>query len=118
MPKDLSKKEKRGFGVKETAPAVIHVKGESPFEFDKDKSPIIVCDWEGNYKKGTFTLKTTRVSKEKKTNVFLTIFTYGLANVFNPISETFYKNVINFDGPNADWGKLDFTKDQPLVESK
>lgn len=118
MSKELSKKEKRGFGVKETTPAVIHVKGDSPFEFDKDKSPITVCDWEGNYKKGTFTLKTARVQKEKKTNVLLTIFTYGLANAFNSLSETFYKTVIDFDGPNADWGKLDFTKDQPLVESK
>ena len=47
MPQDLKKKEKKGFGIKETAPAIIHVRANSPFEFDEDKSPIIVCDWEG-----------------------------------------------------------------------
>ena len=43
MPQDLKKKDKRGFGIKETSPAVVHVKANSPFEFDEDRSPIIVC---------------------------------------------------------------------------
>lgn len=118
LPKDLSKKEQRGFGIKETAPAVVHVKATSPFEFDEDKSPIVVCDWEGNFKKGTFTLGTTRVSKEKKTNILLSIFTYGMANIYNKLNETFYKSDISFDGSNANWGKLEYTDDKPYVESK
>lgn len=119
LPKELNKKEKRGFGVKETAPAVIHVKADTPFEFDTDKSPLIVCDWEGNFKKGTFQLNTTRVSK-KKNNLLLTLLlapvTYGASAFFVKYSEDFYKSVINFDGAKADWYNLEYSDKQPLVE--
>lgn len=111
MPKDLTKKEKRGFGAKETAPAVIHVRADSPFEFDEDKSPIIVSDWTGDYKKGTFTLGTTRISKKKNKRSALQIigalFTYGATLLVSPY-EVFYRSVITFDGAEADWGKLNY----------
>ena len=113
MPTDLKKKDKRGFGVKETSPAVIHIRANSPFEFDEDKSPIIVCDWEGNYKKGTFELKTTRIAKKKGNFLGRFIggfFTFG-ATWFVPISETAYKQIIHFDGATADWGKLNYASD-------
>lgn len=111
MPKDLSKKEKRGFGIKETAPAILHLRANSPFEFDEDRSPIIVCDWEGKYKKGTFELKITRIAKKKGPGFFGilgAVFTYGLTLSY---SETFYKQIIHFDGATADWGKLTYVSD-------
>jgi hypothetical protein len=113
MPKDLKKKDKRGFGIKETAPAVIHVRANSPFEFNEDKSPIIVCDWEGNYKKGTFTLGSTWISKVKGPSVLSIIgafFTGGLT-LLSSFTETSYKKIIHFDGSNSDWGKLSYVND-------
>lgn len=110
LPQELKKKDKKGFGVKETAPAVIHVRANNPFEFDEDKSPIIVCDWEGKYKKGTFTLESTWISK-KKTSVLRilgVVLTYGMANAYK---ETAYKKIIHFDGATSDWGKLSFVSD-------
>ena len=41
MPKDLTKKEKKGFGVKETDPAIVHIRANTPFEFDDDRSHFI-----------------------------------------------------------------------------
>lgn len=123
MPKDISKKEKKGFGIKETKPAVIHVKADSPFEFEQDKSPIIIADWTGDYKKGEFDLAITKISKVKKTNKFLaalaTIATggYGAALFFTPLSETYYKDIINFDGANSDWGKLNYSDDKDLTKT-
>lgn len=111
MPHELKKKEKRGFGIKETDPAVVHVRANSPFEFDEDKSPIIVCDWEGNYKKGTFTLGSTWISKKKGPSVLSIIgavFTSGATLMLNSYAETSYKKVINFDGADSDWGKLTY----------
>ena len=109
-PKELSKKEKKGFGAKETPAAQVHVKAESPFEFDEDKSPIIVCDWEGNFKKGEFKLRTTRIIKEKHAGFWANFFTLGYAsivtNALNNMAENSYKSVIRFDGSEADWGTM------------
>ena len=108
MPKELKKKEKKGFGIKETDPALIHVKADSPFEFDEDKSPILVCEWEGKFKKGTFSLRPTWVSKAKKLSagkIFGAVFTLGLTLL--PDIEL-YKHLIKFDGANADWGKMTY----------
>ena len=113
MPQDLKKKDKKGFGIKETAPAVVHVRANSPFEFDEDRSPIIVCDWEGNYKKGTFTLAPTWIMKKQGTSfwrVLGAVFTYG-ATLLKPLSETAYKKNIHFDGANSDWGKLSYASE-------
>lgn len=110
MPEDLKKKDMKGFGIKETSPAVIHIRANSPFEFDEDKSPIIVCDWEGNYKKGTFELGTTWVSKIKGPSLLQivgAVFTYG-ATLIKSYKDTAYKKVIRFDGSNSDWGKLSY----------
>ena len=119
MPKDLTKKDKKGFGAKETAPAIIHIKAETPFEFDKDKSPIIVCDWEGNYKKGTFTLNSTNISKTKGYSAWQIIgaaFPYGATLLVNP--EVYYKSIIQFDGSQADWGKLEYAKSIQLTQQE
>ena len=113
LPQDLKKKEQRGFGVKETLPAIVHVKANTPFEFDTDKSPIIVCDWEGNFKKCTFKLSPTRITKKKGNFLgrFLGgFFTFG-ATWYIPLSETTYKQIIHFDGTNSDWGKLNYASD-------
>ena len=110
LPKELSKKEKRGFGVKETDPAFIHVKSNSPFEFEADKAPLIVFDWEGNYKKGTFELGYTWVFKKKKPSALAIIgavFTYG-TTLLTSLKVTAYKKMIMFDGVDDDWGKLTY----------
>lgn len=111
IPKDLKKKEKRGFGVKETEHAYIHVRADSPFEFDEDKSPIIVCEWVGNYKKGEFKLNPTWVSKSKKFSagkIIGAFFTLGLTLV---PEVQMYKHYIRFDGAESDWGKMIYALD-------
>jgi len=113
IPEELSKKEKRGFGVKETKPAEIHVKADSPFEFEEDRSPVIVCDWSGDFKKGTFTIGNTWVSKEKKPSLFSRIalgaLTFGYSELLNAAVEwdkTYFKSVVKFDGKDADYGSM------------
>ena len=59
-------KNKKGFGVKEQKPAIIHIKAEWPFEKDNQKPTGLFSDWEGNYKKGTFTLVCPSPSKADK----------------------------------------------------
>ncbi len=115
-PKNLKKKQKRGFGVKETKPAIVHLKADSPYEFEEDEAPMIVCDWQGNFKKGTFELHTTRIlyKKFKKPSygflgvlgLMLNTIEYGTP--WAPLEEHFYKSIINFDGSKCDWGKLKY----------
>lgn len=109
FPKDLKGKEKKGFGIKETKPAVIHVKADSPFEFESDKSPITVCDWEGNYKEGTFVLSNPLTIK-KKVNFFKLATTnwWDLAKG-NYIDKTNYKRIVSFDGSKVNWGEMTYT---------
>lgn len=112
MPVDLTNKDKRGFGVKETKPAVIHVRAKSPFEFSEDRSPLIVYDWEGNFKKGTFKLSSTNITKGGKISfgrLLLGMMTYGATLV--PLYDTCYKKVINFDGDTIDWGNMNYVSD-------
>lgn len=120
MPKEISKKEKRGFGVKEADPAKIHVKCNSPFEFVEDKSPVIVCDWESNYKKGEFNLTSTRIEKTKKKGVFGAIMASLVAGpaaaALISFEEIYYASVIRFDGSDADWGKMSLVKDKMETE--
>lgn len=114
MPTDLKKKDKKGFGIKETSPAIIHVRANSPFEFDVDRSPVIVCDWEGNYKKGTFRLGSTWIAKTKGPSfwaVLGAVFTYGATLLYSSYTETHYKKQVQFDGAQANWGKLTLVKD-------
>ena len=114
MPKNLSKKEKKGFGVKTTEPAKIHVLAKSPFEYDEDKSPLVVIDWQGNFNKGTFELKSTRIEKTKRMNPLaaglLTVATGGLgaAAFVAPTEVTEYKRIIVFDGEETNWGKMQY----------
>lgn len=114
MPKEIKKKEKKGFGIKETDPAYIHIRANSPFEFDEDKCPIIALDWEGDFKKGSFTLSTTRISKTKKASALSivgAIFTYGATLLLNSYNQTHFKSRLKFDGPNSDWGKMTYVND-------
>ena len=119
MPEELSKKEMRGFGMKETAPAVIHLKANSPFEFPEDRSPIIVCDWTGNYKKGTFALRPTWIAKQKGVS-FMSILaaplTFGTSVMLNSFRETVYKKVLHFDGVSANWGKMSYVNNIMATE--
>lgn len=121
MPVEKSKKEMRGFGVKKTEAAKLHIKADSPFEFEQDRSPIIVFDWTGDFKKGTFSLSETWVSKSKLSTgkaIFAslaTIATGGAAAVlFADIEETHYKKVVNFNGADANWGKMTYMYDRDL----
>lgn len=93
LPPELTKEEKKGFEVKGSKPLKIHVRADSPFEFDADRSPITVCDWTGNYKKGTFTLGAL-------------IIPYSAYNI---------KKITIFDGVNADWGKMYSCSNSPWV---
>lgn len=108
LPQNLTKKEKRGFGVKETKPAVIHIKANTPFEFDEDKSPLVVCDWTGNFKKGSFELMPTYISKVKNMAAALILapFTGGASGLL--VKQDVYKRTIYFDGVDADWGKMTY----------
>ena len=118
LPKELSKKEKRGFGVKETDPGFIHIKADSPFEFEADKAPIIIFDWEGNYKKGTFELGSTWIYKKKKPSALAivgAVFTYG-ATLLTSLKVTAYKKMIMFDGADDDWGKLSYVSNMMDTE--
>ena len=115
MPPELTKQDKRGFGVKNTEAAVVHLKADSPFEYEEDKSPIIVLDWVGKFKKGKFRLSYTRVSKTK-TNflAFLAApFTSG-ASLVLAYRTNFYKSIIHFDGANDDWGKMSYMDSDDL----
>lgn len=83
-PESLTSKQKRGFSVKETDAAKIHFKANTPFEFEEDKSPLIVTDWDGNFKKGTFELQRINIMKGK----------------------TKFKQKLIFDGLESDWNKM------------
>ena len=96
VPEELDKKDKRGFAAKEIEPAVLHVKADTPFEFDQDKSPLILSDWRGDFREGTFELKAVNIFKRKFMKIVFT-------------AEDVYKNIIQFDGPQADWGKMSYT---------
>lgn len=121
MPKDLSKKDKKGFGIKETDYAYIHIKANTPFEFDQDRSPLIVCDWEGNYKKGTFILDRTWISKKKGVTfwrIFGAVFTSGATLLYSSQNATLYKRRIKFDGTDANWGKMSYVSDIMKTEQE
>lgn len=122
MPDDIKKKDKRGFGVKKTEASKLHVKADTPFEFEQDKSPIIVFDWTGDFKKGEFTLNYTWVTKQKGANfgkilgaTFLTMATGGFgALLLTDNEKTFYKKEIVFDGENSNWGKMKYFDNKDL----
>lgn len=124
MPKELKKEEKRGFGVKKTESAKIHVKSDSPYEFNEEKQPITVYDWVGDFKKGMFDLNSTRVSKKKGMSFgnvlaasLATIATGGVAAVlFTNPEENYYKTIIKFDGQNDDWGKMTYFNSNDLSQ--
>lgn len=122
MPILKTKKEMRGFGVKKTEAAKIHIKADSPFEFDNDRSPVIVLDWTGDFKKGTFELTHTWVKKRGDMSLgkvigasFLTIATGGLgASIFADIESVSFKKEIYFNGIDSDWGKMTYMKNKDL----
>lgn len=97
--KEITLKEMKGFGIKETDPTLIHVRANPPFEFEEDKAPIIGCEWEGNYKAGTFDLKQIWIPNKDNIEA-------GDGYYIIP-SET-YKCLIKFDGADSDWGKMKY----------
>ena len=122
MPAELKKDDKRGFGIKKAEASKLHIKADSPFEFEQDKSPVIVCDWTGDFKKGEFDLGYTWVSKKKGMGLgkalfatFATIATGGgAAALFTNNEETFYRKEIIFDGENNNWGKMSYFNNDDL----
>lgn len=116
IPKELDKNEKRGFGAKKTEAAKIYLKADSPFEYDKDKSPIIIADFEGDFKKGEFKLNKTRIKKPQKLSLggaiaasLLTVVTGGIgAGVFFLLDDIYLKSVIVFDGETSNWGNMKY----------
>lgn len=122
LPKEIKEKEKRGFGVKKTEAAKVYLKADSPFEFEQDKSPVIVCDWTGNYRKGTFNLVPVIISKKKGMSVgkalfatFATVATGGAGAVlFMNDESTYFKKEIIFCGENANWGKMKYLNNDDL----
>lgn len=108
MPHELKGKEKRGFGVKEQDPVLLHVRAEYPFEYDEEKSGLVVADWDGDYKKGTFTLTSTRISKTKgKTAAILGSLLVGPA-ALALITEENYKSKIVFEEEEGYWGEMKY----------
>lgn len=124
MPQELTKKEIRGFGVKETEAAKLHIKAKSPFEFEQDRSPITVLDWVGHYKQGTFELDFTRVSKKKGLSLGKALLAGlgGIAGIVAAFStnpnETNYKQLIYFDGQNDDWGEMKYMDSKDMSKFK
>ncbi len=116
IPEDLKKKEKKGFGVKETKPVEINMCAENPYdkEMDLEKSPLIVCDWVGNFKKGTFDLQHLGILKVKKTGFLANLFTLGSAAILAALTADYYKDVIVFKGTEVDLGKMIYA---PTIES-
>ena len=102
------------------------VRNERRFEFEQEKSPVIVCDWTGDFKKGEFTLDPTWVSKKKGMNLgklllasIATIATGGVGAVlFANYDETHYKKEIVFNGANDNWGKMSYMKSKDLSQFK
>lgn len=112
LPKELSNKEKKGFGVKESPYAYTHIKAKYPYEeFNEGKACAIVCDWKGDFKKGTFELGHTWAAKKgsKTAKFFGALLTGGLTLLApSEVWDKYYKSRLKFDGSNADWGKMTY----------
>lgn len=126
-PQELSKKDFQGFDLKKTEKVKINVKAESPFEFEKDKSPLVVTDWEGNFEKGTFKLfpieilankpypfvlfsmERARRHLEKRGGV--TLYNSSLpAGVAGDWVAQSFKSIVLLEGISVDWGKMKYSK--------
>lgn len=125
MPEELSKNEKKGFDLKNTiSGAKIRVKANSPFEFEKDKSPVILTDWEGDFNKGEFRISPSWIIRMKPFGFWLSAFlqqhvkelakgnktkigiTIGDLKTYKP--EAFYKRTLIFEGDDSDWGQMKY----------
>lgn len=112
IPDDDSKKKQKGFKAKTNDHIKVCIKADSPFEFDEDKSPMIPCDWQGDFKRGTFELQpaylTTKISFWKLVGA---MYTFGATLSAADRGELEgRKQILYFEGPNADWGKMTYTK--------
>ncbi|MCM1029607.1 MAG: hypothetical protein NC342_03285 [Pseudoflavonifractor sp.] len=117
MPPEFKDEDRIGFGVKKTEAAKICIKADSPFEFAQDRSPLLVCDWVGDFKTGTFELLPTWISKVKGLNfgkLFVGLATGGLAFLAMDLNQTYYKKEINFVGQDANWGKMSYMTNRDL----
>ncbi|MDO4526192.1 MAG: hypothetical protein Q4B61_12775 [Bacteroidales bacterium] len=116
IPKEISKKEKKGFGAKESPYAVMHFRANSPFEeIDQEKRRCLIYDWEGDFEKGTFELTSSWPVKHKKIGfwkAFAALTTgFGLFLLAGDYGKHYYKYIVSFDGSEADWGKMSRGKD-------
>lgn len=105
------KQEKeRSLAAKKVKPAMVCVSAKQPFEYDKEKSPIIGCDIKVKLKKGEFTLDYLPTSKIT-TNFFRllsSVYTYGLISPIKDKNKNrFDKLVINWLGDSVDFSKID-----------
>ncbi|MDE5814626.1 MAG: hypothetical protein K2H72_10105, partial [Muribaculaceae bacterium] len=86
--------------------------------------PLTVYDWTGDFKKGTFDLNSTRISKKKGMSFgkamlagLATVATGGVAAaLFTNPDELYYKSSIIFDGQNDDWGKMIYFNNKDLSQ--
>lgn len=108
IPDGIDGDERKGFAAKQTKPVVLHIKADTPFEFSNDKSPLVVCDWSGNLKKGTFKLQFARV--RRPIPLFSKEFAGMSVEQILMSPNLYYKDVLQFDGANADWGVMKYEK--------
>lgn len=105
--KELTQEQKKGFDIKKTSPIRIHIRANSPFDFEEEKSPIIGCEWVGNHKKGTFELK--QIWLPNTDNISADDYSYELK------SKT-CKGVLKFDGADSDWGEMEYARKADMTE--
>lgn len=112
MPKKIKPGDRKGFNIKEVNPTIIHIKADSPFEFISDKNPIVVCDWVGDFYKGSFMLKNPRPKMEYSRKESLGYKKRTIKYV------GYCKCGINFDGSQANWGKMAYGRTLKSVQKK
>lgn len=114
MPEKLGDDEKRGFGAKKSDYATKVLKADSPFEFAMDNSPVIVCRWTGNYKKGEFTLNGTYVYRKgsfgDNYKLMQAILGGDYMTARELSSKLEIKSNVKFDGADTDWGTIKYSK--------
>ena len=112
LPRSMDLDEYKGFGIKQVPYAVTHVKADAPYkEIDKEKSLAIIFDWVGNFDKGSFKLQNARaeIPGLKKYQLLGTLMnTMGKSSKTPTIFDMYYKRIIQFDGSDANWGKLKY----------
>lgn len=104
----------KSLSAKKVKPAMVCVAAERPFEYEEEKSPIMLYDININLKKGRFSLEPV-VTTEVKTNVFRLIGSVYTMGLISPITKSnknqFNQKVINWIGTNVDFTKIKDNKE-------